>query len=176
MKTKKYSKKHIRIGILNRNESRAIVNVYNLARQLKSHYKGAKVDIRAFDSEYELKHEEDSLQEQARWFADKDLLILAHGAAMSNVVFMRPGTAVFEMFPRYYFNDMFWQLMSQCGIYHSWYYDGNMTKSYTQKIAQAETEVQWKHRMQHKKKNIAYQWKDVDHIIKQLLKTVDSQG
>jgi capsular polysaccharide biosynthesis protein len=128
------------------------------------------VEVRAFDSEYELKHEEDTLQNQAKWFADKDLIIMAHGAAMPNVIFVRPGTAVVELFPRYYMNNMFWDLMAQCGLYHSWYYDGNMTDRHTQQIAQTETDEQRKNRMQHKKSDIDYKWKNVDHIMRPQLK------
>lgn len=177
---RKVNKKKKRIGIINRNESRAILNVNTLVRELERHYKHSKVEVATFDSEYELTKKSDTLANQAAWFADKDLIIMAHGAAMSNVIFMRPGTAILELFPRYYFNDMFWELMAQCQIYHSWYYDGNMTKKkserYTQDKAALETEKEWKNRMQHKKNNIDFKWSDVDHIIKLLFQAIDSES
>jgi len=172
----KHNKKARRIGILNRNESRAIMDIGRLTKELKKHYKNAHVDVRAFDSEYDLKKEEDTMQMQARWFADKDLIIMAHGAAMSNVIFMKPGSAVLELYPQYYFNDMFWELMAQCGIYHSWYYDGNRTEKYTQDLAQQETDREWSNRMKNKKKNINYDWNQIHSIISLLLKAVDATG
>eukprot|EP00548_Thalassiothrix_antarctica_P016925 CAMPEP_0194191794 /NCGR_PEP_ID=MMETSP0154-20130528/68229_1 /TAXON_ID=1049557 /ORGANISM="Thalassiothrix antarctica, Strain L6-D1" /LENGTH=171 /DNA_ID=CAMNT_0038914749 /DNA_START=80 /DNA_END=592 /DNA_ORIENTATION=+ len=115
-----HKKKTRRIGILNRNESRAITNIDLLVKEFTKHYKNVHVDVLTLDSEYELKNEADTLQVQARWFADKDLIVMAHGAAMENVVFMKPGSAILELYPQYYFNDMFWDLMAQCGIDHSW--------------------------------------------------------
>ena len=165
-----------RIGILDRNESRAIRNIPGLIRELKVHFndKAIDIDVRTFDSEYELTSERDTLSEQARWFAAKDLIIVAHGAALSNVVFMRPGSAVLELFPRYYFNDMFWELMNQCGIRHSWYYDGDVKKKYSQKSAQKETDEEWDNRFVNKKNDITFHWRKIDHLIRVLLESMDT--
>jgi hypothetical protein len=170
------SRRKRRIGILNRNESRAIVNIPSLIRELNVHFhdKELDIDVRSFDSEYELKGPQDTLEAQAQWFASQDLIILAHGAALANVIFMRPGTAVLEMFPRYYYNTMFWDLMDQCGIYHEWYYDGKHSKKrYSSKQAQKETEEEWENRFKNKKNDISFKWKQVDHLIKRLLQKVD---
>lgn len=182
-----------RIGIINRNESRAIINIPGLVKAIQENYnddndnneRELQIDIRTFDSEYELLKKSDTLQEQAKWFARQDLIIIAHGAALSNTIFMRPGTAILELFPRYYFNDMFWDLMDQCGVYHSWYYDGNNKQNimehddddgkYTQTAAQKETDDEWDHRMKNKKRNINTKRKVVLHqTIKLLLDSVDT--
>mmetsp|Transcript_25042 Transcript_25042/g.37839 ORF Transcript_25042/g.37839 Transcript_25042/m.37839 type:complete len:349 (+) Transcript_25042:49-1095(+) len=173
VKPRKSSKKNKRIGIVNRNESRAIADIDILMQKLHKKYPDADIHLRAIDSEYTLTNSDDSLEAQAKWFADKDLVILAHGAAMSNAVFMRPGSSLLELYPSNYFNDMFWLLMEQCGIHHDWYYDGSNKKKrgkYTEKQARAETDENWKDRMKNKKKDIHFRWKDVDHIIYHLLK------
>lgn len=174
------SKKYQRIGIVNRNESRAITEINMLVSKLHKKYPKAQVEVRAFDSEYQLQSEADTMQTQAKWFADKDLVIMAHGAAMSNVVFMRPGSSLLELYPRFYFNDMFWDLMTQCGVNHGWYYDqGNSTKQmakgeYNEMMSRAETEKYWADRMYNKKRNIGFKWSQVDHRIKRLLAEVDA--
>jgi hypothetical protein len=43
-----------------------------------------------------------TMLEQARWWNDKDVIILAHGAAMTNLVFMEDSSAVVEIFPDMY--------------------------------------------------------------------------
>ena len=53
--------------------------------------------------------------EQARALFDTDVLIAAHGAALSSVVFMRPGSVVIELFPhnfRYYMYEELVNVMS----------------------------------------------------------------
>jgi hypothetical protein len=174
------SKKYQRIGIVNRNESRAIIEIDMLVGKLQKKYPKAQVEVRAFDSEYQLQSEADSMETQAKWFADKDLIIMAHGAAMSNVVFMRPGASLFELYPRFYFNDMFWDLMNQCGVNHGWFYDqGNSTKQlakgeYDELKARAETEKYWDDRFYNKRRNIGFKWSQVDHHIKALIEAVDA--
>ena len=51
-----------------------------------------------------------SLSDQARLFAEAELVVCGHGAALTNVVFMRPGTAIVEIFNRDYGIPTFWSL------------------------------------------------------------------
>ena len=51
-----------------------------------------------------------SLLEQARLFAEAELVVCGHGAALTNVVFMRPGTSIVEIFNRDYGIPTFWSL------------------------------------------------------------------
>lgn len=57
------------------------------------------------------------LVEQASWWWNTDIVIAAHGATLSNVLFMRPKTAVIEVFPTGYEPRMFQQLMVDVGVY-----------------------------------------------------------
>ncbi|CAJ1953675.1 unnamed protein product [Cylindrotheca closterium] len=58
-----------------------------------------------------------NLVEQASWWWHRDIVIAAHGATLSNVMFMRPGTAVIEIFPTKYERMMFQGLMNDVGVY-----------------------------------------------------------
>jgi len=58
-----------------------------------------------------------NLVEQASWWWNSDVVIAAHGATLSNVMFMRPGTAVIEVFPTDYERMMFQLLMNDVGVY-----------------------------------------------------------
>lgn len=58
------------------------------------------------------------LTEQASWWWHRDIVIAAHGASMSNAMFMRPGTAAIEVFPTDYEPRMFQDLMDDIGVHH----------------------------------------------------------
>ena len=51
-----------------------------------------------------------TLVEQARLFAEAELVVCGHGAAMNNLVFMWPGTSIVEVFNRDYGTPAFWVL------------------------------------------------------------------
>jgi capsular polysaccharide biosynthesis protein len=56
-----------------------------------------------------------TVAEQARLFAEAEFIIGAHGAALTNLVFCPPGTAVIELFPPDYVNVCYWALASAMG-------------------------------------------------------------
>lgn len=49
-------------------------------------------------------------RDQVRSLVDADIFITAHGAALSSVVFMRPGTVVIELFPHHFRYAMYEEL------------------------------------------------------------------
>lgn len=55
-----------------------------------------------------------SLTEQISLFRDVDVVVAAHGAAVTNMVFAKPGTTVVELFGDNYINGCFWALASIC--------------------------------------------------------------
>ena len=54
-----------------------------------------------------------SVAEQIRAFAESDLVIAPHGAALTNIAFCSPGARVVELFAPSYVNVCFWALASQ---------------------------------------------------------------
>ena len=53
-----------------------------------------------------------SVDEQIRAFAEAELVVGAHGAAFTNLVFCSPGTGVVELFAPDYANPCYWRLTS----------------------------------------------------------------
>lgn len=61
-----------------------------------------------------------SIEEQARLFAETEILIAPHGAALANIVFCQPGTKVVELLHPRAVNLMFWTLSEAIGL--NYYY------------------------------------------------------
>lgn len=53
---------------------------------------------------------------QIRCFAQADVVVGAHGAAMANTSFCKPGAMVFEVFPPCYGNPAFWAVSNSVGV------------------------------------------------------------
>jgi hypothetical protein len=60
-----------------------------------------------------------SLQEQIAAFGNADAVIAPHGAGLSNIVFCKPGTVLYEMLPEHYPNNCFTRLAQATGL-HYW--------------------------------------------------------
>jgi capsular polysaccharide biosynthesis protein len=53
-----------------------------------------------------------SVADQIRTFAEADVIVAAHGAALANLVFCSPGSAVVELFPAMSFVADYWKMAS----------------------------------------------------------------
>jgi capsular polysaccharide biosynthesis protein len=64
-----------------------------------------------------------SFHEQAVWWSRQTVVIAAHGAALTNSVFLRPQSIVMEIFPSNYYICAFFQtLVQESGSIHlEWY-------------------------------------------------------
>jgi capsular polysaccharide biosynthesis protein len=51
-----------------------------------------------------------TIDDEIRTFAEADLVVSAHGAALSNIIFMGPGAAVLELFPASHVMPCYWKL------------------------------------------------------------------
>ncbi len=51
-----------------------------------------------------------SLREQIQIFASAEAIVAPHGAALTNLLFIQPGTKVIELFPYGYVNNCFYAL------------------------------------------------------------------
>lgn len=60
-----------------------------------------------------------SVQEQADSFGSADTVVGAHGAALTNLIFCRPGTRVVELFSPRYVNPCYRDLSVAAGLKHS---------------------------------------------------------
>jgi capsular polysaccharide biosynthesis protein len=60
-----------------------------------------------------------SVQEQAEVFGSAEVVVGAHGAALTNLVFCRPGTRVVELFSPAYVNPCYRDLCVAAGLRHA---------------------------------------------------------
>ena len=105
----------LQIGILQRLRSRTITNLDDIADLLQRDIPDANITI-ATDLPT-------SLKEQVTWFATKDIIIGAHGAAMTNCLFILPKTIVMQLYPENYFFQSLEPLIETVGgIALDWYY------------------------------------------------------
>lgn len=57
-----------------------------------------------------------TVEEQVRTFAEAELIVGVHGAALANLAFARPGAVVIELFPHSFVNPCFWKLSHTVGL------------------------------------------------------------
>lgn len=60
----------------------------------------------------------ESIEEQAKAFATAEVIVATHGAALTNLVFCRPGTRVVELFSARYVNPCYAHICQQLGLLH----------------------------------------------------------
>jgi capsular polysaccharide biosynthesis protein len=68
-----------------------------------------------------------TVQEQIDWFAAADVVVAPHGAALSNLVFCKPGVRILELFAPNYVNHCYWTIASALpdATYHYLVADGS---------------------------------------------------
>jgi capsular polysaccharide biosynthesis protein len=66
----------------------------------------------------QIEPEKMSVAEQARAFRSARVVVGAHGAALANLAFCRPGTRVIELFSPHYVNPCYWSLCTAAGLLH----------------------------------------------------------
>ncbi len=73
-----------------------------------------------------------SFQEQISIFSGAEAVIAPHGAALSNLVFCKPGTRVFELFSPQYVNVCYWAVCAHAELkYHYLLGEGRQPKEFT---------------------------------------------
>lgn len=110
--------KPLQIGMIQRRDSRIIGNMEQIRDALQKAIPTADIVITDFVN---LK----TVKEQATWFATKHVIVAAHGAALTNSVFITQGTIVMQLFPPGYFWQSLDPLIEQSGGYAiQWYEKG----------------------------------------------------
>jgi len=61
---------------------------------------------------------QDSIADQARAFRRARVIVATHGAALTNLIFCRPGTVLIELFSAQYVNPCYLHMCQQLGIRH----------------------------------------------------------
>ena len=109
----------IRIGLLQRiqehpkHPSRIFLNLPEIRSQLQTAFPDAVVE------ESDMLHF--TLKEQARWWHDKDVVVAAHGAAITNGIFLRnhntTAATLIEVYPDGFHPSIFYKLMQSVGAH-----------------------------------------------------------
>ena len=111
----------IQIGIIQRKSGRVINNLDDIINALQLELETLKIDYNINLTFFDYS----SIKEQATWFATKDIIIGAHGAAMTNSLFITPKTIVMQLYPPGFFYAALEPLIEQAGgIAIQWYEKG----------------------------------------------------
>ncbi|CAB9498104.1 glycosyltransferase [Seminavis robusta] len=106
--------KPLRIGIIQRTEKRVVTNMNDVAKGLQQALPEANITISTFGYP--------TVLEQAKWFASKDVIVAAHGAALTNSVFATKGTFILQLYPPGFYWQSLDPLIEQSGaIALDWY-------------------------------------------------------
>jgi hypothetical protein len=104
----------LHVGVIQRLHSRTILNLDDIVSLLREKLPEANISI--------VHHLPSSIYKQAEWFATKDIIIGAHGAAMMNCVWILPKTIVVQLYPEQYFFQSLEPLIETVGgIALDWY-------------------------------------------------------
>jgi hypothetical protein len=87
----------LRIGILNRQSTRRILNIQELVQALSTRYNTKNSTTRTI-AVFELEHH--SFADQVQFFCHLQILIAPHGAGLVNVIFLPPCASILELNPK----------------------------------------------------------------------------
>jgi hypothetical protein len=121
---------HPQIGLVQRSKSkrdlrhrtkrkgnRHISNLPEIQVSIEQAFPNATVDI-AF-------MERMSFAQQAEWWSRHDVVVAAHGAGVTNLIFMRDNASVVELYPDHYYPvDLYYSLCESVGVKHYGWYNG----------------------------------------------------
>jgi hypothetical protein len=88
---------------------REISNLDQVEKSLQAAFPSADIQVTKLKGK--------DLAEQAWWWYNQDIVVAAHGATLANVIFLRPRSAVVEIFPTDYAPGMFQSLMNNIGVF-----------------------------------------------------------
>mmetsp|Transcript_13503 Transcript_13503/g.19079 ORF Transcript_13503/g.19079 Transcript_13503/m.19079 type:complete len:418 (+) Transcript_13503:64-1317(+) len=109
--------KPLQIGLLQRSGARHITNLKDIEAALIKALPGCQTNFTMFQFP--------NLKDQAEWFANKDVIVGAHGAGLANSIFVTKGTIVMQIWPENWFWQSLDPLIEQSGgIAIDWYRKG----------------------------------------------------
>lgn len=84
----------------------------------------------------------DTIEEQARKFAGAELIVGVHGAALTNLIFCRPGTRVLELFSARYVNPCYVHISQQLGLLHTSLLDNSLNGKVNYNLADPRAAIE----------------------------------
>jgi Glycosyltransferase 61 len=112
---KAIKKQNLQIGLINRKGSRIINNMDSIQTSMESIFPSGN---------YERAYMEDlSPLEQWRFWASKDIILVAHGQSETNAVFLHPNSSIIEIYPPHYYPEFYNELFRSICIHHFPYFN-----------------------------------------------------
>lgn len=105
--------KKFQVTIVKRKAVRRVINLNEVVDALQKNFIELNITIYDFDDL--------SLPDQVAIMDNTDLFISMHGAAMAQLVFMRPGTFVIELFPYGFRKYIYQNLARSVGVYYTYW-------------------------------------------------------
>ena len=102
------------IGLVNRLSTRRIGNMDELEQAIRKAYPQAVVE--------QVSMNDMTPFEQFTWWSRQSVVILPHGAASTNLLFLKRGAAVVEVFPPHYYWWGFWKLAQSIQVRYYGYF------------------------------------------------------
>ena len=116
----------LRIGLVNRLKDRKIGNMDQLEKAIQRMYPDCIVERANMEGMTPL--------QQFTWWSRQSIVILPHGAASTNLLFLKAGSAIIELFPPHYYEFGFWALSKSLNVRYYGYFPflattGNTSRS-----------------------------------------------
>jgi hypothetical protein len=111
-KTKRDGRRRVK-----RKGNRHISNLPDIQVSIEQAFPNATVDIASMEGM--------TFAQQAEWWSRHDVVVTAHGAGVTNLIFMRDNASVVELYPDHYYPIDFYQsLCESVGVKHYGWYNG----------------------------------------------------
>jgi hypothetical protein len=117
-----FSEGTLKIGLVQRLGARSITNMREIQERINEAYPTAMVEWGEMENL--------TFIEQVHFWNRQDVVVAAHGAAMTNAIFMRRRTSVVEIFPPHYYVLMYREMCEAAGIYHFAWMDDTAVPEY----------------------------------------------
>ena len=116
----------LRIGLVNRLGNRKVGNMDQLQKAIQRMYPDCIVERANMEGMTPL--------QQFTWWSRQSIVILPHGAGSTNLVFLKAGSAIIEIFPPHYYWRGFWALSKTLNGHYYGYFPlmattGNTSRS-----------------------------------------------
>ena len=163
----------LRIGLVNRLKNRKVGNMDQLEQAIRRMYPDCIVERATMEGMTPL--------EQFTWWSRQSIVILPHGAASTNLVFLKPGSAIIELFPPHYYWWGFWALSKTLNVRYYGYFPlmsttGNTSRSERNKLVvkmyEASKQSCTRRTVDHKNRDLPVHYPSIPHVLVLLRRAV----
>ena len=107
------------IGFVDRKTNLRVLNIKNITNLARSKYPEAVVTL--------VNMEDLTVTQQIAWWSQQNIVVAAHGAALTNVIFLRNNSAIVEIFPAHYCPKRYFGALCKITGVRNYNYESNCT-------------------------------------------------